>query len=51
MTEKDSIFLQKILFLTSENPCFGELAGIAKEMAAQNLPVQVVSSDALLRKF
>lgn len=51
MTEKDSIFLQKIRFLTSENTCFGELAGIAKEMAAQNLPVQVVSSDALLRKF
>lgn len=50
MTEKDNLFLQKIRFLAGDNPYFGELAGIAKEMGGQNLTVFVNSSDHLFRK-
>lgn len=51
MREKDNLFLQKIRFLASDNPYFGELAGIAKEMGGQNLPVLVTSPDLLFRNF
>jgi len=51
MTEKDNLFLQKIRFLAKDNSYFGELAGVAKEMAAQNLCVFLSCSDFLLKKL
>ncbi len=49
MTEKDNLFLKRIGFLANDNSYFGELVGIAKDFASQNLCVLVVSQDPVLR--
>lgn len=51
MIIKENQFVQNVRFLINQDSTFRELAEIARDMAGQNLPILVYSSDTLARKW